>query len=71
MSAHPELSSVIRPDYCRSCDGYSAEVGKLDESGCCERCTYRNALETISNLCEESHKQIRGIADRALKERSS
>lgn len=62
-----------RSDYCRSCSGYSADVGNLDDNGWCERCTYRNALEAIAKLCEGSwrHEQVRDLALRALKETRS
>lgn len=36
-------------DYCRSCDGYTAEVGKMDQDGWCERCCYRNVLTQIAD----------------------
>lgn len=35
-------------DYCVSCDGYEADVGKPNEHGWCERCSYRNTLITIA-----------------------
>jgi hypothetical protein len=59
--------------YCRACDGYTAEVGKLEESGWCERCSYRDALQQIAKLCEGSwhHEQVRDIAVRVLRETSS